>query len=137
MRGVVTTGTYFDYSGKILNRVLEFKNMSDISYLSSNIEFVIAEKIFINMCDKKFSSHYLTKNNFPNLKEIWFNSYFDIQVLDRFQVPIYFSDQYAAISYPLSYKDASSWIHRSLTIVSEEHIKSELNKYKEEKLLKD
>ena len=34
MRGVVNVGTYFDYSGKIRNKVVEFKNMSDISYLS-------------------------------------------------------------------------------------------------------
>jgi hypothetical protein len=137
MRGIVNVGTYFDYSGKIRNRVLEFKNMSDISYLSSNIEFVEAEVVFINASDKAFSYHYLTKANFPNLKEIWFNSYFDIQVLDRFKIPIYFSDQYARISFPLSFKDPSSWIHRSLTIVPENQIKSELNKYKEETLLKD
>lgn len=137
MRGVVNVGTYFDYSGKIRNKVVEFKNMCDISYLSSNIEFVQAEIVFINACDKAFSYHYLTKNNFPNLKEIWFNSYFDIQVLDRFKIPIYFSTQYASLSFPLSIKDESSWIHTSLTLVSEDRIKSELNKYKEEKLLKD
>ena len=137
MRGVVTVGTYFDHSGRIRNRVLEFKNMADISYLSSRIEFSTAEKVFLNACDKKFSSHYLTKDNFPNLKEIWINSYFDIQVLDRFKIPIYFSNQYARLSFPMSYDDSTSWIHTDLIIVTEEQIKSELNKYKEEKLIKD
>ena len=137
MRGIVTVGTYFDHSGRIRNRVLEFKNMTDISYLSSTIEYASAEKIFLSYCDKKFSSHYLTKENFPYVKEIWLNSFFDIQVLDRFKIPIYVSDSYARTTFPLSYQDKSSWLYTSLNIVPEDEIKSELKKYKEEKLIKD
>ena len=137
MRGIVNVTTYFDYSGTVRNKVLEFKNMSDISYLSSRIKFAEAEVVFISACDRRFSQQHLTPENFPNLKEIWFNSYFDIQVLDRFKIPIYFSNRYAIETFPLSYKDKTSWLHTSITLITEEQIKSELNKYKETKLLKD
>ena len=137
MRGIVNVTTYFDYSGTVRNKVVEFKNMSDISYLSSRIKFAEAEKVFIVACDRRFSQQHLTPENFPNVKEIWFNSYFDIQVLDRFKIPIYFSTQYAIETFPLSYKDKTSWLYTSINLVTEEQIKSELNQYKETKLLKD
>jgi hypothetical protein len=129
----VSNATFFEHTGKVLNKIIRFDHCDDIygffitEYTKIHLEFPNTTDIFYVNCDKNFVYFNANPDIFPKVKNIYLLSHpCEHSLFHRFpkEVNYYLIDKYKRFSN-----------HTNLTLCNETELRNKLEKYKEEKLI--
>lgn len=114
---------------QINNKTVILCNYGDI-HLFHDGPIFMANKVYINHCDKNFIFYWINKQYFPNIKELYILSHpCEPSVLQRDISYIYLSDKYK------KYKEG--WVpnYDNVKIIEDSVMIAEVNNYKPEQII--
>jgi len=120
-----------DLNGKIVkNPTVILQGFGDIHPYRSNEPRFLANKIFIHNCDKNFVYYWVSKDIFPNIKELYLLSHPCEPCVLRQEIPyIYLANWFSR------YKNRWADDRDNVILKDSAEMLDEMNSYKEEELV--